>query len=75
MADAEEEKRKAKKMMPSEKRIMKQKALQKAKEIEKKRVPGPRHELHEIEEFMEESEEAKKLLKPQWYLKKSKKKK
>lgn len=71
MADIDKEKRKVKKMVPSEKRIMKHKALQKAKEIEKKKIPGARHEAHELENLMEEAEKARKMLKPQWYLKKT----
>jgi len=73
--EVEEEKRKVKKIMPPEKRIEEQKALHKAKEIEEEHVPTGKEELEEVEEFMEESEHARKLLKPAWYLKKIKKRK
>lgn len=69
--DVEKEKRMLKKIMPPEKRIEEQKALQKAKEIENEIIPGKKQELREGKKFMEESEQAKSLLKPQWYLKKT----
>jgi hypothetical protein len=70
-----DEKEKARKLLTPEKRIEEQKALQKAKELEKEEIPTAKEEMEEVEEFMEESEEAKKLLKPAWYLKKTKKRK
>ncbi len=70
-----DEKEKAKDLTTSEERIEKQKALQRAKEIEKDEVPTAKGELKEIKDFMKESEHAKKLLKPAWYLKKTKKRK
>ncbi|MBN2111503.1 hypothetical protein JW707_00220 [Candidatus Woesearchaeota archaeon] len=74
--DIEKEKRRLKKLMPAEKRIEEEKALQRAKELEKKHVPTGREELEEFEEFAEESEHARKLLKPlDSKLKKNKRKK
>lgn len=73
--DVEKEKRRLKKLMPPEKRVEEHKALHKAKELEKGHVPTAKDELEEMEEFGEESEKARKLLRPAWYLKKSKKKK
>jgi len=66
-----DEKRKARKLLSSEERIIKHKALHKAKEIENKKIPTAKQELKEMEQFIDESEDAKKLLKPQWYLKKT----
>ena len=45
------------------------------KELEKEHVPTSKEELKEMEEFSEDAESARKLLKPAWYLKKSKKNK
>ena len=73
--DVEKEKRRLKKIMTPDKRVEEQKALHEAKELEKKHVPTAEEELEEMEEFAEESERARKILKPAWYLKKSKKKK
>lgn len=73
--EIEKEKRKVKKLMPPEKRINEQKALHRAKELEKEHPPTAKEEVKEMKEFMEESESARKLLKPAWYLKKVKKKK
>jgi len=67
-SDEEEE---ARDLMTPEERIEKEKALQRAKKLEKEEIPTEKKELEEVEEFMEESEEAKKLLKPAWYLKKT----
>ena len=60
--EIEKEKRRVKKIMPSEKRIEEEKALQKAKELEKDMVPTGEEELKEVEEFMDEAESARKLL-------------
>lgn len=72
--EVEKEKRRVKKLMPTEKRIEEEKALHKAKELEKDLVPTGEEELEEVEEFMEEAESARKLLKPTWYLKSKKNK-
>ena len=73
--EIEKEKRKVKKLMPPEKRIEEQKALMKAKELEKEHISTRKEELEEMGEFAEEAETVRKLLKPIWYLKESKKKK
>ena len=75
MAKKSEEELKAKNLTSSESRIAKEKALQKAKELEKQKVPTAKGELEEVKDFMKESERAKKLLKPAWFLKKKPKKK
>jgi hypothetical protein len=74
-AEIEEEKRKLKQLMPPEKRVAEQRALHKAKELEKKRIPSRKEESKEIHGFMAAAEKAKKLLSPAWYLQKSKIKK
>jgi len=74
MAKKSDEQLKAKKLTTSESRIAKEKALQKAKELEKKKIPTAKDEFGEMKDFMKESERAKKLLKPAWYLKKKSKK-
>lgn len=73
--EIEKEKRRLKKLMPAEKRIEEQKALRKAKELEKKHVPTEKEESEEVHEFMEDADAVRKLLKPAWYLKSKKKKK
>ena len=55
------------------KRIEKEKALQRAKKLEKEQVPTAEGELEEVEDFMKESEHAKNLLKPAWFLEQQKK--
>ncbi len=71
-AEIEEEKRKLKQLMPTEKRVEEQRALHKAKELEKKRIPSGREESKEVHKFMAAAENARKLLSPAWYLQKSK---
>jgi len=58
----------------AEKRIEKEKALQRAKKIEKRKIPTAQDEANEMTDFMKASEKAKKLLKPAWFLKKKDKK-
>lgn len=62
--DVEKEKRRVKKLMPVEKRIEEEKALQMSKKLEKEHVSTASEELNEVEEFMDEAESARKLLDP-----------
>ncbi len=71
-AEVEEEKRKLKQLMPAAKRVEEQRALHKAKELEKKRIPSGREESKEVHGFMAAAEQARKLLSPAWYLQKKK---
>jgi hypothetical protein len=73
--EVEEEKRKARDLLTPEERVEEQKALQRAKELEKEHLPTAQEEAEDVKELVEESEHAKKLLKPAWYLKKTKKEK
>lgn len=74
-SESELEKRKARNLVSPDQRIEEQKALQRAKELEKKHVPTAKDEFDEIKELVNESESAKKLLKSSWYIKKNKKNK
>ena len=69
----EEEKKRLKSELPPEERITKEKALQKARELEQKHVPTAKEELEEMEEFGEESDKARKILKPIETIEKKKK--
>ena len=69
----DEEKKRLKQSVPSEMRIMEEKAIQKARELEQKHVPTAKEEAEEMEEFGKESEKARKLLKPLEIIEKKKK--
>ena len=70
----DEEKKRLRKELPADERIAKEKALQKAQELEQKHVPTAKEETEEMEEFGKESEKARKLLKPLETIEKKKKK-
>lgn len=60
--DIDKEKRNARKLLSAEERIAEEKALQRAKELEKKHIPSPKEELNEIKKLVKEAEHARKLL-------------